>query len=71
MTKLELEKIIDANTESLENYSAIIDGINDYLAASKLNISMSFCKCSNSEKEKSSSIPVYCNNCNAYVQNSQ
>lgn len=27
-----------------------------------------FCTCGNSEKEKDSLIPVYCNNCNAYVQ---
>ena len=28
----------------------------------------SVCTCENSEKGKGSLVPVYCNNCNAYVQ---
>lgn len=32
------------------------------------DVMKSVCTCENSEKEKEGSVPVYCNNCNAYVQ---
>lgn len=34
----------------------------------QIDVIKSVCTCENSEKEKDSSVPVFCNNCNAYVQ---
>jgi hypothetical protein len=41
---------------------------NEVLALRQPLVISSFCTCRNAELEKDSLVPVYCHNCNAYVQ---
>ena len=41
----------------------------ELLKLNKSDVISSVCDCRNSELEKDSLFPVYCHNCNAYVQN--
>ena len=56
----EWEEISDTMKKS------ILDAINEALI--QPTVISSVCTCKNAELEKDSLVPVYCHNCNAYVQ---
>lgn len=49
-------------------YNAMEKYAQQFKELNQAEVIKSVCTCENAEKEKHSSIPVYCHNCNAYVQ---
>lgn len=48
------------------NFQELIEELNQ--ALSQPPVISSVCTCTNAQLEKDSLVPVYCHNCNAYVQ---
>lgn len=46
----------------------IIEAMEEYAALRQPPVISSVCTCTNAQLEKDSLVPVYCHNCNAYVQ---
>lgn len=65
-----LKKYEDDNEYHLHDVDRkwVIAAMEEYAALHQPPVGGSVCTCKNAETEKDSLIPVYCHNCNAYVQ---
>lgn len=71
MTDLLFIEILEKWKRDEIGIETVLDAADAYSLAdngAKPIVSGSVCTCRNAELEKDSLVPVYCNNCNAYVQ---